>query len=516
MIWLLLSTLVHGAMNEASSRQSPNILFVLCDDLGYGDVGAFNPGSKIATPNLDKFASEGMSFRDAHSSSSVCTPTRYGIITGRYCWRTKLKSGVLQGFSARLIERDKLTVPLLLKQNGYKTACIGKWHLGMDWPLKEGGLAADYPDQWKVDYSKPIANGPTTVGFDTYFGISASLDMPPFVFIRNDRTVGIPTVEKNWVRKGAAVADFDAIDVQPVLANEAIACLNENAKSKDKPFFLYLPLAAPHAPIVPTDEWKGKSGLNVYGDFVMQVDQSIGEILKALEKNGQTENTMVIITSDNGCSPVANIEELIAKGHHPSAQFRGNKADIFEGGHRVPFLVRWPGMIKPGTHSDRLVGLNDLMATCAELLGATLPDNAGEDSVSWLPTALGKEQPARSPLINHSINGAFAIRDGSWKLAFCPDSGGWSKPRPGVDNTTDLPLIQLYNLETDVAETKNLQADRPEVVARLTATMEDFITRGRSTPGAIQQNDGKIIYRKPRADPAKTKAKAQAKVKAGT
>ncbi len=491
---LAILVLACGVVGDAPARPSPNIVYILADDLGYGDLRAICPGSKLATPRLDRLAEQGMVFTDAHSGSAVCSPTRYGILTGRYSWRSKLKSGVLGGYSRRLIEPGRLTVPSLLKQHGYRTVAIGKWHLGMDWPLKAGGFATDYPDAWKVDYSVPIVNGPMSVGFDSYFGISASLDMPPYVYIKNDQSLGLPTVEKTWIRKGPAHEDFEAIDVLPRLTREAIAFLDQQTKTT--PFFLYMPLAAPHTPILPTDSWRGKSGINDYGDFVMQVDAAIGEVLDALERTGLAENTLVIVTSDNGCAPVAKIDEMIAKGHYPSGPLRGHKADIFEGGHRVPMIVRWPGHVKPGTRSDRLVGLMDLMATCAEIVGAKLPDGAGEDSVSILPTLRGQDQPPRLPLVHHSANGSFAIRQGPWKLAFCPDSGGWSIPRPGTEEARKLPDRQLYNLSDDLAETKNLLAQYPDVVARLTKTMQTYATSGRSTTGEPQKNEGPINFQR--------------------
>ncbi len=364
----------------------PNIVYILADDLGYGDVRRLNPEGKIETPNIDRIAVEGMTFTDAHSSSSVCTPTRYGILTGRYNWRSPLKSGVLHGYSRRLIEPDRMTVPAILKTHGYHTACIGKWHLGMDWPLKDkpGEFARNERDAWNVDYAQPIANGPLTLGFDTYFGISASLDMPPFLFIENDHAQGFPTVEKTWIRKGPACADFEAVDVLPTLTARAVSEIEQRARAEG-PFFLYLPLTAPHTPIVPTDQWKDQSGLNAYADFVKQVDASVGRVLDALDQQGLSGNTLVFFTSDNGCSPSANFAELKTKGHNPSARFRGHKADIFEGGHRIPFLARWPGHVAPGSISDQLICLTDLMATCAEILGTTLHETTGEDSVSFLP-----------------------------------------------------------------------------------------------------------------------------------
>lgn len=487
----------RGASAESSpATRSPNIVYILADDLGYGDVRCFNPEGKIATPHLDRLASEGMRFTDAHSGSAVCTPTRYGILTGRYSWRSSLKSGVLDGYSPRLIEPGRLTLPEFLHRQGYRTACVGKWHLGMEWPRKRAEDSGKIKDGWDVDYARPIANGPTAVGFDSYFGISASLDMPPYVFIDRDHPESVPTVEKTWIRKGPAAADFEAEDVLPSLVRSATSFLKANAKAarEGTPFFLYLPLAAPHTPILPTPEWRGKSGLNAYGDFVMQVDQAVGRVLEVIEAEGLTGETLVIFTSDNGCSPQAKYPELLAKGHDPSAGFRGTKADIFEGGHRIPFLVRWPRRVAPGSTSDQVICLTDLFATCAEILGVRLPDSSAVDSVSVLPALTGKATtPLREATVHHSINGSFAIRRGRWKLALCPDSGGWSTPRPGRDEADDLPEVQLYDLEADRAERHNLQAEHPEVVRELTTLLEKYVADGRSTPGVPQANDGAPI-----------------------
>jgi len=485
-----------AAADEPSPSRPPNIVYILADDLGYGDVHCFNPNGKIATPHIDHLGSEGMRFTDAHSGSAVCTPTRYGILTGRYSWRSSLKSGVLFGFSKPLIEPGRLTVPAFLRQHGYKTACIGKWHLGMDWPLKEGHPSGEIDTGWEVDFTKPIANGPTTFGFDHYFGISGSLDMPPFVFIDQDHPVEIPTVEKKWVRKGPAGADFEAVDVLPTLVRSATSFIDKNAEAAraGKPFFLYVPFSAPHTPILREAEWRGKSGLNAYADFVMQVDQAVGQILGSLETAGLAGETLVFFTSDNGCSPEANYSELLKKGHDPSAGFRGTKADIFEGGHRVPFIVRWPGKVKPGTTTDQIVCLTDLFSTCAEILGSRLPDTAAEDSVSFLPALLGRATaPLREAIVHHSINGSFAIRQGHWKLALCPDSGGWSPPLPDSEDAEGLPETQLYDLSTDPAEQHNLQAKHPEIVERLTTLLKKYVADGRSTPGAPQQNNGSPV-----------------------
>lgn len=505
--WLCLLLLVWswsgmGLWERAAIAAPPNILFVLCDDLGYGDLHCLNPEGKIPTPNFDRLAKSGMVFRDAHSGSAVCTPTRYGVLTGRYAWRSKLQSGVLGGLSPRLIEPGRMTVASLLKKHGYNTACIGKWHLGLDWVVKPGKtvteLNIESPDQvHNVDYGQPFSNGPTAVGFDTYFGISASLDMVPYAYLHNDRVTAELTVDRQFplmlgregsTRLGPGAKDFEASNVLPRLTREAILFLGRQA-TQDAPFFLYLPYASPHTPIVPTPEWQGKSNLNPYADFVMQQDACLGELLDGLERSGRAQNTLVIVTSDNGCSPQAKFPELLAKGHNPSGIFRGTKADIFEGGHRVPFLVRWPLKVEPGRVSDRLICLVDLLATCADLVGAKLPDVAAEDSVSFLPTLLSDEpQPERVPVVHHSINGSFAIREGRWKLCLCPDSGGWSAPRPGTPASRELPDMQLFDLVADPSETTNLADQQPAVVAQLRQRLEQFVAEGRSTPGAPQQN----------------------------
>nr|MDQ3623746.1 sulfatase-like hydrolase/transferase [Verrucomicrobiota bacterium] len=369
-------------------------------------------------------------------------------------------------------------------------------------------------------------------GFDYYFGIAASLDMVPYTFIENDRVTAPPTTDKAFpmmlgreggaTRRGPAAADFEAAAVLPALTRKAVETIRQraaagkdgpNAGAQAQPFFLYLPLASPHTPIVPTDEWQGKSGLNPYADFVMQTDASVGAVLDALDSAGIAGNTLVFLTSDNGCSPQAKFAELEEKGHFPSERFRGTKADIFEGGHRVPFIARWPARIKAGTSSDQLVCLNDLMATCAEIVGAKLPDDAGEDSVSLLPALLGRaEKPLREALVHHSINGSFAIRQGQWKLALCADSGGWSAPRPATPAAAKLAPVQLYDLASDIGETRNVEARETEVVARLTKLLERYVGEGRSTPGAPQTNNGEVRLRPaakasvPREKPGATSA----------
>ncbi len=486
--------------------ERPNLIFILCDDLGTGDVRLLNPDGKIPTPNMDRIGREGMTFTDAHSSSSVCTPTRYGTLTGRYNWRSKLQTGVLGGLSPRLIEPGRMTVANVLKTQGYHTAAVGKWHLGMDWVIKEGQTVAEMniesrEQAWSVDFTKPHTNGPLSVGFDHYFGIAASLDMVPYAFIEGDKVTVQPTEDRalemvhgvadKFTRKGPAAPGFTGYEVLPALIDQAISWISSQSTEarSGKPFFLYLPLASPHTPTLPNPQWRGISGLNQYGDFVMETDAEVGRLLKALDAQGLAENTMVVFTSDNGCSPMANYPELLAKGHNPSGKYRGHKADIYEGGHRVPFLVRWPARVKGGQTTTQLTCLTDFMATAAEITGARLPENAAEDSFSFLSTLLGEpaKGPRRESLINHSIAGYFAMREGPWKLCLCPGSGGWSNPRPGQEPAGSSP-VQLFNLDDDLGETKNVADQHPDIVARLTKKIENHVAIGRSTPGADQAN----------------------------
>lgn len=511
-----LALLCLAIVSVATAADRPNFVFILCDDLGYGDVKCNNPEGKIATPHMDAIAARGMRFTDAHSSSAVCSPTRYGVMTGRYNWRTKLQSGVLGGLSPRLIEEGRMTVAAMLKAQGYKTAAVGKWHLGMDWVKHAGKDVAELNIEAanqvnNVDFTKPATNTPTAVGFDYYFGISASLDMVPYCFIENDRVTELPTAtmsllmnatpgKNGTTREGPGVPGFKGEDVLPTLTEKAIEVIGKHASAKEN-FFLYLPLNSPHTPILPSKEWQGKSGISLYADFVMQTDDAIGQIVKALEAGGIADNTVVVVTSDNGCSPSADFKQLAEHGHNPSYIFRGNKADIFDGGHRVPFLVQWPAQVKGGTTYDHPVCLLDFMATAADITGTKIPDNAAEDSVSFLPALKGKNEPVREAIVHHSINGSFSIRQANWKLELCPDSGGWSDPRPGGGGkgkgkgkeghaTPALALapLQLYDLSQDIGEKTNVQAEHPEIVERLSKLLEKYVADGRSTPGAPQKN----------------------------
>lgn len=493
--FVLLPLLAVEMLNVSAKDKQPNIIFILADDMGYGDVSYLDSRSKIKTENLDGMAREGVVFTDAHSSSSVSTPTRYGILTGRYNWRSTMKQGVLNGYSKALITPERETMASMLKKQGYTTAGIGKWHLGWNWNNIDAGADS-------VDFSKPVTNGPTTRGFDYYYGFCGSLDMSPYVYIENDMPTSLPDrVTENkgkysWWRKGPTGADFVHEEVLPNLIDRACNYVKEKASS-DQPYFLYLPLPAPHTPILPVKEFQGKSGLGDYADFVLMVDAMVGRVLQAVKESGEDDNTIVVFTTDNGCSPAAGINELIAQGHYPNSIYRGHKADLFDGGHRIPCILRWPSGAKPH-HVEQTVCLTDFYATFAALNGYKLKDTEGEDSYSLLPAIVSETEvsPIREATVHHSIAGQFTIRQGEWKLLLSPSSGGWSAPRPkdSVALAT-LPSVQLYNMKTDPSEKKNLEAQYPEKVAELRSLLVKYVEEGRSTPGKPQKNDGDYPWR---------------------
>ncbi|MDR2774678.1 MAG: arylsulfatase [Tannerella sp.] len=483
------SLAILAGCKDTKTTKNPNIIFILADDMGYGDVSFLNEKSKIKTPNIDGIARNGVVFTNAHSSSSVSSPTRYGILTGRYNWRSTLKRGVLNGYSEALIPDERTTTASMLKEQGYETACIGKWHLGWTWNNVEKGVDS-------VDFTQPITHGPTAVGFDCFYGIAASLDMPPYVYVENDTPTALPdriTSGKGmqmW-REGPTASDFEHRTTLAHLIDKAVDYIN--GRTAGKPFYLYLPLPAPHTPILPGEMFQGKSGLNPYGDFVMEVDYMVGKISEALRQNGIEDNTVLVFTTDNGCSPAAKIEELQENGHYPNYIYRGHKADLYEGGHRIPCIVQWPARIKPHT-VEHAVCLTDFMATFAALTGYPLKDNEAEDSYDILPLLLdiSEQGTVREAVVHHSINGDFSLRSGDWKLLFSAGSGGWSYPRPGRDTTVirTLPKIQLYNIRIDPGESCNVYAENIEVVNELKEMMIRYIREGRSTPGISQNNDG--------------------------
>lgn len=478
-------------LGSASAAARPNILFIYADDLGYGDLSCYNPRSAWRTPHLDGLARDGIRFTDAHSSSGVCTPSRYSLLTGRYSWRGRLKRGVVDGYGGSVIEPGRTTVASFLRQHGYVTALFGKWHLGLEWARK--GTAPEH-----VEFAQPFGGGPRAHGFERFFGISASLDMPPYVWLEGDRAVSLPTARvadspppKLW-RAGPISADFKMEDVQPTLIAKTAAFLEERAAAADgKPFFVFLALASPHTPLLPTPEFAGRSGATPYGDFMLQVDADVGRLLATLDRTGLAANTLVIFTADNGFAPAAGLPDVLRVPHDPSGGLRGHKSDLYEGGHRVPLLARWPDAIRPGTRSGALVGQVDFFATCAELLGVALPDDAAEDSISVLGALRGEATGSRESLIHHSVEGRFAIREGRWKLLLWPGSGGWSSPTPQPSqwlaapktDLSTLPKYQLFDLAADPAETSNLAAEHPEIVRRLGATLRAQIEAGATRPG---------------------------------
>jgi len=482
-------------------RTSPNVVFILADDMGYGDMRCNNAECKVPTPNLDRLAAQGMRFTDAHSPSAVCSPTRYAILTGRYCWRSRLKAGVLGPFDPPLIEEGRLTLPSLLKQHGYATACIGKWHLGWDWPTTNGERPAR--DGANVDWSQAIGGGPLAVGFDYYFGDGVP-NYPPYVYTENDRTLGIPSAVKPdsmFGNPGVMLPGWDLEAVLPEITRRAAAYIEQ----ADGPFFLYFPLTAPHTPIAPTAEFRGKTEAGAYGDWVAEADWSVGQILDAVEQSGKADDTLVIFVSDNGSpardgtdmsGPLRSVERY---GHVPNAPFRGIKSNIWDGGHRGPCIVAWPGEIPAGAVSDEPICHVDFMRTVGAIVGAAPPDDAGEDSFDLLPVLGGEEfdGPARGPIVHHSSSGSFAIRDGRWKLILCPSSGGWL-----AESDDDAPAVQLYDMSSDPAEERNLCTERQDKIDELTAKLTAIVERGRSTPGPAQPQVEPIRYT-PVGTPAK-------------
>lgn len=477
------------------AAEKPNIIIVLADDMGIGDMTPSNPNCKIKTPQLQKMADEGILFMDAHSTSSVCTPTRYGLLTGRYNWRSVKARGVLSGTSSHLIPAERPTIAHLLRKGDYATQMIGKWHLGWDW----------HKDGNKIDFSKPVENGPDINGFDGYYGHCGSLDMPPYVWVDTGKCTAIPDRVEGvsnkadpygWYRKGPISPDFKIDEVLPHLFDKAVAYINKNAPAakEGKPFFLYLPLPAPHTPIVPVPPFKDASGINPYADFVMQCDHHMGQLFAALKDNGIDENTLVVFTSDNGCSNQANFEVLEQHGHDPSGGFRGHKADLYEGGHRVPFIVRWPKGIRGGQTSDAMVCHTDLYPTMEAIIGQARQDVGGEDGYSLVPVFNGEASTSRTTLVSHSVSGHFAIRQGDWKLCLAAGSGGWSAPRERDAQKQGLPPMQLYNLAEDKAEQKNLLETHPERAQQLLRILQSEVDNGRCTPGAKIPNDREITF----------------------
>jgi arylsulfatase A len=516
---LALCSLAFGTTLHAAK---PNFVIILADDLGFGDMHANNPERcKIATPNMDQLAAEGMRFTDGHSSSGCCSPSRYTLLTGRYHWRTTLQSGIVGVWGKPLIAPDRLTIGKLAQQHGYRTACIGKWHLGSEWPItneqkeyftgfggKAGGggqvattVTDAHRETWKTVFSQRIPGGPTERGFNEYFGTDVP-NWPPYCFIEKDRTVGIPSelldasklVKNQASTQGPALAGWQLENILPALAERAEKFIKVQSEAKT-PFLLYLPLTSPHTPLAVNDPWKAKSGLNSdFADLVMETDNVLGRVLRAIKTAGVEQDTFVLFTSDNGCASYIGVPALEAQGHFPSGPLRDYKASVYEGGHRVPFVVKWPGIVEPGSVCNQLVLQADMIATLAEILGTKLPENAGEDSFSLLPLLKGEVRPVRTHSINTACAGTPSLRDGAWKLVFAAD------PKTKAS-------VQLFNLDEDLGETVNLADKHLERVKSMQETMEELIKNGRSTPGTAQKNDVEVVRYPKAAAPAKAKAK---------
>lgn len=476
LVWLLAvfclvdSLTAADAADEASKARhgKPNIVVILADDMGYGDPQCFNPQSKIATPHINRLAREGMKFTDAHAPGPLCHPSRYGLITGRYPFRTDITKWPANP----LIREGEVTIATLLHAQGYQTAMVGKWHLGFE----------------EKGYDQPLAGGPVDHGFQSFFGMRASTDIPPYFWIRQDRAFQLPTgriaadhsedwspIQGAYRREGAIAPDFVHPDVLSRLTDEAVKQITAH-RGQPKPLMLYLAITAPHTPWLPSADFIGKSGAGLYGDFAMMVDAQIGRILAALDEAGMKDDTLVIFTSDNG--PVWYPADIKRFGHDSAGGLRGMKADVWEAGHRMPFIVRWPARIKAGSQSPQTICFTDLLSTFADLCGASLPEGAGPDSFSFLPVLLGTQpnaQPVRGPIVMQAgSTDAMMIRSGDWKLINRLGSGGFTKPNK-IATVQGESAGQLYNLADDLAETSNLYARHPEIVEQLTAQMKSMI-----------------------------------------
>ncbi|MDR8391963.1 arylsulfatase [Aliifodinibius sp. S!AR15-10] len=440
--------------------------------MGYGDLGSYNPNSKIPTPNIDHLADEGMRFTDAHSAGALCHPARYGLLTGRYPFRTDVNSWPHQS----VIEEERMTIASLLKQQGYHTAMVGKWHLGFD----EDTSATNRYDQL-------LPGGPLDRGFDQFFGIRASTDIPPYFYIQGNKAIESPTshiqanntpgwspIQGKFWREGDIAPGLKLKDVLPRFTDEAIKVINTHLEdTQNPPLMLYLALPAPHTPWLPTEKYEDQSGAGLYGDFTVMVDAMVGKVLEALDENHMRDNTLVMLTSDNG--PVWYEENVEKFGHDSAGGLRGMKGDAWEAGHRMPFIVRWPGKVKAGAVSDELINFTDVMSTLADIVNVKLPENAGEDSYSFLPVLEG-DQHERPPMVIPSLaardSDLKTIRSGKWKLITGRGSGGFSDPRSLPPETG--PAGQLYNLNQDPGETVNRYGNHPDVVDSLTRKLQQI------------------------------------------
>ncbi|MCX8495194.1 MAG: arylsulfatase [Akkermansiaceae bacterium] len=496
-VFTLLTTLLLAplaGLQAAPATVKPNILILYADDMGYGDLGANNPASKIPTPHLDRLAAEGLRFTDGHSSSGVCTPSRYAMLTGRHHWRDF--HGIAGAYDGTVFKPGQLTMPAMLWQQGYATACIGKWHLGMDWDaIRKPGTPKTSIQHTDFDWTKKFPGGPLDHGFEYYFGDNV-INFPPYAWIENDRLIAAPDTtltnvpgkpkEGAWeCRPGPARSDWDFSQVLPTLTRKGVEYI-QSRKGKAQPFFLYFPLPSPHAPIVPTDAFDGKSKAGAYGDYVAETDDMCGQLLAALRQSGLESNTMVIFSADNGPEFYAYARDE-KYDHWSAAPFRGLKRDIYEGGHHVPFVIKWPGVTEAGAVTDALISQVDLMATLAALLNFDLPKNAAEDSFNFEPWLKGETKtPPRSSMVHNTDAKNYAIRDGDWLLVDAK-SGAARKAPPAWDKKhhqapDDGQPEELYNLKEDIAQRHNLAAEHPDKVAELRALLKNIRDQGHSSP----------------------------------
>lgn len=487
------------AQRKAIPEKSPNIIIILADDMGFGDVSALNPNSRIQTPALDQLVNEGISFTNAHSSASVCTPSRYGLLLGRYAFRSKSAAYGIEGFDKPVIEEERETLATILKKSGYSTAIIGKWHLGLEWQTKDGLPAAlDRKTGYSnVDYTKEVKKGPNNFGFDYSFIHPASLDIPPYVFLRNQQVIDPDVVlttsvypakkdgtiyswdkkhtdsfavywEKGvWWRQGEMSKSFRVENCQSNILNEGIAYIERQAKENPaKPFFLYMPLTGPHTPWMPGEKFKGKSDIGLYGDFVMEIDDIVAQIKETLIRNQIDKNTLIVFASDNGAYWPE--DEVNLHGHNSNAGTRGQKGDVWDGGHRIPLIMSWPGVISGKAQYPHLVSLTDLFATFSELVGLPLSKNQGGDSQSFLPVLMGElTDPYRDTMVHHSSGNLYGIRFNDWKLIEGLGSGGFTSPSH-IKPENGGPTGQLYQISSDPEEQENQFLKYPEKVSELT------------------------------------------------
>ncbi len=510
-------------------KKKPNVILMLIDDLGYGDISAFNENSKINTKHIDKLCANGMKFTDAHSTSPLCSPARYGLMTGRYNFRSRMKCSVLTGDSFTLIEHNRKTLPKLFQDQGYRTACIGKWHLGLDWQLKENPHPADFGvDEGQydyrlrvgreeffpwiellsnkvagldVDYQKPIRFGPNQYGFEYFFGMPASLDQPPYLYIENDRVVTPPTTtsgvqpfnrfsptdNEKW-EYGPSVASFDPAAVSDMMQEKVLHLLDEYSEEK-QPFFLYYPTMAVHSPFLPNARFKGKSGLNSYADFVLQTDDYVGQITEKLKEKGLFEDTIFIFTSDNGCSPAADYPYLTERGHNPSYHFRGHKSSMYEGGHRVPTAIQYPNRIRAGSVCQDTICQSDFLRTFATLFDVTLDDETGEDSFDLTPLWFETGKSGRTATVCNSSYGYLGLIKGSYKLLCCEQDGmNIDLIKHFMLEPNYKPDFQLYDLSKDIGEQENLFHVYPNIAQPMMTELKRIIEKGRQTQGVPQKN----------------------------